>query len=509
MVESVNRQSATEIFNVLSQAESRGKDVRVNDQGKVVIANFGNKIAEAFRGIGKDADWKAQRRSDVASQVVARYCEALESEAVVSVKSPREWRIAESTLNAVFRNHNDEVGQSVRGGVVPAASRFQALLTEKRADAETSLTESEGRKLRKLIREVNDGSIQGVADGLKTSDRQQLSKKLSYLNQQVSNLREHFLTEQKNYAEAADPTDEQATALKDLGNTLAKLEEIVQKGVASARDANPDNWVGDEVTVPDRAYGRENFSIRGDVRRAISNGVTALNDLQGIANTQPGLVKLDAFLDRFLGAANDIGEVTDTEGQMNLLSVAIDAQNRLEDLAAILEEDGNLSPKETETLNKAFDLFNNLVDTLDDDNAAQQVRFGTKDDLSIGDAADAPGYRVELGPVGFRDNKMDAQANAIMDGQYQDPVASVSGHVPKNARTTLNLDQRVATTNERWNATMAAEPKADRTEFKPSDERFVRGDTSEIDGVQDDLTPPEVTLNKDDPQPAKSNLRKS
>jgi len=27
--------------------------------------------------------------------------------------------------------------------------------------------------------------------------------------------------------------------------------------------------------------------------------------------------------------------------------------------------------------------------------------------------------------------------------------------------------------------------------------------------VQDDLTPPEVLLNKDDPQPAKSNLRKS
>jgi hypothetical protein len=282
----------------------------------------------------------------------------------------------------------------------------------------------------------------------------------------------------------------------------------VSTALAGYRESHADLWVGDTVTVPERAYDRENFSIRGEVRRAIESNVNDINDLQGFAANSPALNKLAALLDRFLTSASDLGEIVDTDGQDKLLVLAIKTQNQLEDVAAIISEENELSPADAALLDKAESLLNRLIDTADNEGAAQQVRFPAAADLDIGEAADAEETRVKLEPTGFKSRQSDAEANEGMR-QRRDTESGTTEYIPMNSTSAMSLADRRVHNTSKWNDAIAAEPKADRKEFKPSDEVFVRGDTSEIDGVQDDLTPPEVLLNKDDPQPAKSNLRKS
>jgi len=507
MVESVNRQSSAEIMNVFTQAENAGKSVRVNDQGRVVIANFGNKIAEAFRSIGKDADWKQQRRVDTANLVVEKFSEALEREAIQSVKTNREWKIADATLQNLFKNHS-EIKNNVDAGVVTPASRLKELLAEAAVTANESITHREQQLAKKTIALIKDGSFSELTDALQTKTKEELSGLIKKLHERVEAVKNLFLSEQQKYADEANPTDEQAAQLRDLGNILGQLEERVSTALAGYRESHADLWVGDTVTVPERAYDRENFSIRGEVRRAIESNVNDINDLQGFAANSPALNKLAALLDRFLTSASDLGEIVDTDGQDKLLVLAIKTQNQLEDVAAIISEENELSPADAALLDKAESLLNRLIDTADNEGAAQQVRFPAAADLDIGEAADAEETRVKLEPTGFKSRQSDAEANEGMR-QRRDTESGTTEYIPMNSTSAMSLADRRVHNTSKWNDAMAAEPKADRKEFKPSDEVFVRGDTSEIDGVQDDLTPPEVLLNKDDPQPAKSNLRKS
>lgn len=255
----INPQTATQALDILRQAESTGRAVTVNKHGEVAFAGRTAMLFENLRARINGNDWAAMRQIERHQRVMDAFGTALSND----FASSNDAKIAKAQADVVkhisFTFKND-----YRNGVLPEANLIASEIATSFAEA---ISKGE-KKLHSLVdgavKDCASGSPEGrtkellaeVAKGLEVGGgdaRVELDAMRQGLEARTEKLGEA-------YANASNPSDEQAAQLRDHVRALATLTDGIQKAVNASRNAN-------ESSVPqfDSGNGRGEF---GTVRFA-------------------------------------------------------------------------------------------------------------------------------------------------------------------------------------------------------------------------------------------------
>jgi hypothetical protein len=254
------QQSATQALDILRQAEASGREVTVNKRGEVAFAGRATIVLENLRGKFNGQEWKAARQVERHQQVLDAFGTALSRDFQPDGGNVKLAKAYEGVVKHIGYTFKDDY----RNGVLPQAnvlaSEIATSLSEalgkydKRQNdlAQRALTEFLGgtppQKTQDLLDEIAQGRAHGATDGRVELDalRQALSAKTEQLGEA--------------YAKASDPSDEQASELRDHVRALANLSAAVEAAVQAGRQ------VGDSrIPEFDSGNGRGDF---GTVRFA-------------------------------------------------------------------------------------------------------------------------------------------------------------------------------------------------------------------------------------------------
>lgn len=512
-------QSSSQILSVLERAETTHSKLTIGSDGGVKIANFGTRFAEFFKGVGKGSDWRAQRQIDLSQAVFEKLSEAVEREFNDRVSTSRESKVALDVISSVFGR--GQLRNDVDAGRLPVVAHFRAALADAELEAVNSLTTRDHTMNEKTRNMLKDGRMDTFVTNFLKAGNDAGNMRVG-LFKRLESLRSEFEILQNEYANLENPTDEDAAKLRDFTNDLIKFEGIVEKALKDDRVLNADQWVGTTVTVPERAIGREVFSTRGEFRRAVESELALLSELHALIEGVPGLQSIAQHVDAFLTQASEMGEVHNTALQHTLLDCVASLKNDVGQTGFDMQFDGELDAGDFAAYrsveSKIVDLGNLLAGS-----ASQQVRFVPQSALDIGSVpADGAGrFGIHHSYLGARSSETTQKTDSYVEQatSYKDHASSQSDYaqISKNRKQGIGdygrqdyREQKFQELNTQWSNAIAAEPTADRSQYKPSDERFVRGDISELNVSDDaiDNVVPEVTFDTSD-APARSALKRS
>jgi hypothetical protein len=255
----INPQTATQALDILRQAETTGRAVTVNKHGEVAFAGRAATFVENLRARVNGSDWAATRQVERHQRVLDAFGKALSND----FASSNDAKIAKAQID-VFKHVSYTFKNDYRDGVLPQASviaseiakSFSEALNKgekkQNALADTAVKDFAENKpsarTQELLADVAKGIEVGGGDARVELDamRQALEARTEKLGQA--------------YADASNPSDEQATQLRDHVRALANLTEAIRSAVNTSRNT-------DESRVPqfDSGNGRGEF---GTVRFA-------------------------------------------------------------------------------------------------------------------------------------------------------------------------------------------------------------------------------------------------
>ncbi len=344
----INAQTATQALNILRQAEGTGRAVTVNKHGEVAFAGRAATFIENLRARVNGNDWAASRQLERHQSVLDAFGKALSSD----FASSNDAKIAKAQAE-VFKHVSYTFKNDYRNGVIPKSNVIAAEIAKSFAEA---LNKDEKKQNNLASAAVNDcvgGTPSGrtqelldeVAHGIEVGGgdaRAELDGMRQALQARTETLGEA-------YANASNPSDEQATQLRDHVRALATLTDGIRTAVNASRNANDSsipqfdsgNGRGEFGTV--RFAGVDNNknktfdALDGDEIRA----TRASKSAKGVADLfSNGLAEKEA---KRFAESQPIGEGAGVQGEQRRSRADTVAANRMwvnyEDGA--IDDDGN------------------------------------------------------------------------------------------------------------------------------------------------------------------------
>ena len=246
-------QTANQALDILRQAEITGRQVTVNKRGEVAFAGRATTLIENLLARMNGADWAASRQVERHQRVLDAFGKALSHDFAYS----NDPKIAKAQIE-VFKDVSYRFQSDYRNGVLPEAAELAAEIAKSFAAALNKDEKKQNKLANTAIQDCASGTPSGrtkelldeVAKGMEVGGgdaRAELDAMRQALEARTEKLG-------ANYANASNPSDEQASQLRDHAKALATLSDAIRIAVNASRNAN-------ESSVPqfDSGNGRGEF----------------------------------------------------------------------------------------------------------------------------------------------------------------------------------------------------------------------------------------------------------
>jgi hypothetical protein len=148
-------QSSSAIINVIAQAQRTGRELTVDDNGKIGVASFGTHIAIKWNTLLNGNGWKTQRDAQVNKDVLDHLTVAIEKE----IHSGRADQKELKARNAINSQLTQEFSAELKNGTLPSADRLKQILHEGSAKELNVSTKENDEAAERLCEEWTTGNI--------------------------------------------------------------------------------------------------------------------------------------------------------------------------------------------------------------------------------------------------------------------------------------------------------------------------------------------------------------
>jgi len=233
----VNPQTATQALDILRQAEATGREVTVNKRGEVAFAGRAATLIESLRARINGSDWAASRQVERHQRVLDAFGKALSHDFAAS----NDPKIAKVQAE-VFKSVSYVFSNDYRNGVLPEAAALAAEIAKSFTEALNKEDKKQNTLANTAVNDCAGGTPTGrtqemlteVAKGMEVGGgdaRAELDGMRQALEARTEKLGEA-------YANASNPSDEQANQLRDHVRALATLKDAIRVAVNASRNAN-------------------------------------------------------------------------------------------------------------------------------------------------------------------------------------------------------------------------------------------------------------------------------
>jgi hypothetical protein len=344
----VNPQTATQALDILRQAESTGRAVTVNKHGEVAFAGRVATFVENLRARVNGGDWAASRQVERHQRVLDAFGKALSHDFAAS----NDPKIAKVQAE-VFKSVSYVFSNDYRNGVLPEAAAIAAEIAKSFTEALNKEDKKQNSLANTAAKDCASGTPSGRTQELLTEVAQGLEVGGGDARAELDGMRQALEARTEKlgeaYANASNPSDEQASQLRDHVRALATLKDAIRIAVNASRNANDSsvpqfdsgNGRGELGTV--RFAGVDNNTnktfdaLDGDDIRALRASKIAKGVTELFAN---GIADKEA---KGFASSQSLSEGAGVQGEQRRSKADVVAANRLwanyEDGA--IDDDGN------------------------------------------------------------------------------------------------------------------------------------------------------------------------